>query len=166
MPHPATQNPEPQLQLDWKADHTQLLLGEHKTEKRQYTAEYAVCAFGGTQSIAKSISDPLYRKKCVQGLKALSPHGIDDMRLRLANSKGRKVVIIGGSHTAFSVAWALLNKVCGKDGKGLRQANFDIKKGDITIVHRSKIRLFYSSEVSLLASMAVKPLTLCRNITT
>ena len=58
-----------------EADCSQLVLGERRSEKRRYTAEYAVLALGGVQSIAKSISDASYRKKCVQGLTALAPQG-------------------------------------------------------------------------------------------
>jgi hypothetical protein len=50
------------------------------------------------------------------------------------------VVIIGGSHSATSSAWVLLNKL---------NASFD--DGDITILHRERLKLFYPSREAALA---------------
>eukprot|EP00658_Telonema_sp_P-2_P085121 TRINITY_DN9633_c0_g1_i4.p1 TRINITY_DN9633_c0_g1~~TRINITY_DN9633_c0_g1_i4.p1 ORF type:complete len:497 (+),score=117.54 TRINITY_DN9633_c0_g1_i4:260-1750(+) len=86
------------------------------------------------------------RRKTITGLHALTDTGISDMRTQLANLKSRRVLIIGGSHTAFSTAWALLNKVTTDLSKPEDKGQlWNWKKGEIMLVHRSKIRLYYNS---------------------
>lgn len=51
------------------------------------------------------------------------------------NERGRSIVIVGGSHSAFSVAGLLLGDF--PDGY--------LAEGDIAIMHRSRIKLYYDS---------------------
>jgi hypothetical protein len=115
------------------------LEGEDEIE---FIVDKLVLAMGGKQSyehvLSQKIGDRLslapYREKMLLTGHALTEAGIEEMRNRLEGSANKKVVIIGSSHSAFSSAWCLLNKV---------KADFNPK--DITIVHRSKLKLFYAT---------------------
>ena len=110
--------------------------------------ECVVLATGGMQRrelvlqerIANGISlSPDYDSKIMLSNVALMPAGVDDLRRRLLSTENRKVVIIGGSHSATSSAWTLLNK-----------SGLDFGEGDITILHREKLKLFYPSKEAAL----------------
>lgn len=119
-----------------------------ETVQMRFEAENVVMATGGVQSrlcilqacVAQSVPlAPDYEDKVVLSDVALTPAGVDDVRSRLLASVNRKVVIIGGSHSATSSAWTLLNK-----------SSIDFGTGDITILHRDKLKLFYASrEIAL-----------------
>ena len=75
----------------------------------------------------------------------------------LATKKAPKVVVIGGSHSTWSVAWVLLgNGIHWSDkeadgqkygDRGLFKRCADLlQKGSVTILHRSPICLYYPSE--------------------
>ena len=77
---------------------------------------------------------------------------------RLSDTKKPpKVVVIGGSHSTWSVAWVLLgNGIHWSDTKADEQKYGDkglfkryaelLQKGSVTIMHRSPICLYYPSE--------------------
>jgi hypothetical protein len=73
------------------------------------------------------------RDKIVPSGRLLTPEGVADAARLLAAAKRRKVVIIGGSHSAFSSVWVLLNR--------LPESAFEA--GDIAILHRRPQRVFY-----------------------
>jgi len=123
---------------------TRMPNGSFTMSRMRYTAEMVALALGGQQAIPLSF-DTALRRKTLLGLNGLSPEGVNDIRARLSSSRSHRVVIIGGAHTAFSVAWSLLHKVTGKDNLGVERSRWNFKKNEITIVHRSKVRLFYST---------------------
>jgi len=105
-------------------------------------AHNVVMAMGGQQGL--NLVDPPLRKRTMTGLEVLTIPGVNALRNKLRNAKSRRVLIVGGSHTAFSVVWACLNRVC-YDHDDPTKALWNWKRGDIMIVHRSKIRLYYNS---------------------
>jgi hypothetical protein len=121
--------------------------GKHESIKLE--AENVVLATGGVQSrrrvLQASVAGriplaPDYEDKVVLSDVALTPAGVDEVRSRLQASGHRTVVIIGGSHSATSSAWTLLNK-----------SGIVFGEGDITILHREKLKLFYPSRETALA---------------
>jgi hypothetical protein len=102
-----------------------------------------VTALGGRQDRDRALSADI-----VPGLRLADRHadrvlltdevltaaGPEAVRRLLDRGAGHRVVIIGGSHSAFSAAWVLLNEVGREFGPG-----------DITILHRRPPRLFYPS---------------------
>lgn len=101
-----------------------------------------VMAMGGQQGL--NLVDPPLRKRTVTGLTFLTEEGVKSLRHKLRNAKSRRVLIVGGSHTSFSVAWACLNRVC-YDADDPSKALWNWKRGDITMIHRSQIRVYYNS---------------------
>jgi len=101
-----------------------------------------VMAMGGQQGL--NLVDPPLRKRTVTGLTLLTEEGVKALRHKLRNAKTRRVLIVGGSHTSFSVAWACLNRVC-YDAEDPSKALWNWKRGDIMMIHRSKIRVYYNS---------------------
>lgn len=75
-----------------------------------------------------------HRAKTLLSDRALTPAGVAEMRRRLSTSGNRKAVILGSSHSAFSLAWVLLH-----------QTGLAFDDGDITILSRRKPKLFYAS---------------------
>jgi hypothetical protein len=67
------------------------------------------------------LSDPL-----------VSTGGVELLRARLPSS-GSRVAIVGGSHSALSVAWLLTHPASG------------LNVGSVTLLHRSRLRVFYPS---------------------
>jgi hypothetical protein len=107
-------------------------------------AECVVLATGGQQNRASVLGEriartiplsPDYDDKVVLSNMALQTEGVAWIRRRLMAHSNRKVVIIGGSHSATSSAWTLLNK-----------SGLPFGEGDITILHRDKLKLFYPSK--------------------
>lgn len=108
-------------------------------------ARAVVFGLGGHQDITARLSRELVpgvrladqaREKIVPSGQLLKPPGIAEATRILAAAKRPKVVIVGGSHSAFSAAWVLLNKFSG----------VAFAEGDITIVHRRPQRIFYGNE--------------------
>ncbi|TMW68771.1 hypothetical protein Poli38472_006239 [Pythium oligandrum] len=74
-------------------------------------AEHLVLAMGGKQSLPASMEHQIaYKDKLFLSDECLDEEGIARLRIHLLQSDGRKVCIVGGSHSSFSVAWLLLNK--------------------------------------------------------
>jgi hypothetical protein len=103
--------------------------------------EKLVLSVGGKQNHARTLTSPIlpglmagqYADKVMFTDLAQQPAGVQEIERRLRN--GKKVVIIGASHSAFSTAWTLLNKT-----------NVAFGEGDITLLHRDKLKLFYMSK--------------------
>ncbi|OQS00067.1 hypothetical protein THRCLA_21762 [Thraustotheca clavata] len=110
-----------------------------------FWAKNVVLAMGGTQQLPPPADlDPCYLSKTWTSDKVLCEPGRRELAAALSNAKDKKVCIIGGSHSSFSVAWVLLNKMHPKsktdDAKPIQ---FNAK--DITILHRGAIRCFYNT---------------------
>jgi hypothetical protein len=71
----------------------------------------------------------------------LSAHGVRDALLSLGARTDRQVVILGGSHSAFSAAWALTDLL----PPGMFSA------GSIRLLYRNRMRVFYRSAEEALA---------------
>ncbi|MEH2155529.1 hypothetical protein [Nostoc sp.] len=119
-------------------------LTDNLTIKQKFYSQNVVLALGGKQHLQNLNGDPKFQKlnlsnqvleKVLLSDFVLRQAGVNEMQKRLENSSSKKVLIIGGSHSAFAAAWSLLNKLTG--------VNFS--EGDITILHRSKIKLCYRS---------------------
>jgi hypothetical protein len=108
-------------------------------------ARSVVFGLGGQQDMAAHLAREILpgvrladaaREKIVPSGHLLKPPGVAEATRILAAAKRRKVVIIGGSHSAFSAAWVLLNTCAG----------VAFADGDIVIVHRRPQRVFYGTE--------------------
>ncbi|OWZ23758.1 hypothetical protein PHMEG_0001328 [Phytophthora megakarya] len=73
--------------------------------------EHLILAMGGTQELP-SLENPAYHSKLFSSDSCLREDGFAKLKEHLlAQPPGeRKVCIVGGSHSSFSVAWLLLNK--------------------------------------------------------
>jgi hypothetical protein len=105
-----------------------------------------VLAMGASQSAERTLQSNIipglnlagkYAHKTLLTSVVLGQYGPPEIERRLQN--GRKVVIIGASHSTTSSAWTLLNKV-----------NVEFGEGDITILHRQPFRIFYVSREAAL----------------
>jgi hypothetical protein len=109
-----------------------------------------VLALGGYQDFAQSallepcpgvslsLIDP---QKIMLSDHLLSANAVRDALLSLGTRPGRQVVILGGSHSAFSAAWALTNL--------LPHGTFSA--GSIRLLYRNRVRIFYPSAEEALA---------------
>jgi hypothetical protein len=103
-----------------------------------------VFAMGGRQefddmagrSLVQGLSLKNYRNKIMQTDHFFTREGVVSAQKRLRGAGKTKVVVIGGSHSALSAIWIFLNK--------MQDVNF--RKDDITLMHRSKLKLFYPSK--------------------
>ncbi|HZB92245.1 MAG TPA: hypothetical protein VE397_12430 [Stellaceae bacterium] len=110
-------------------------------------ARAALIALGGTQDPAS-----LQGREIAPGLRLgevagdklmpsdvlLTEAGIAAAEVRLAAAGEARVVIIGGSHSAFSAAWVLLNR--------LRRTRFGTN--GVVLLHRRPPRVFYPSRAA------------------
>jgi hypothetical protein len=104
-------------------------------------SRYVVSALGGYQDRERALTAPIapgvrladrYADRVLLTEQVLTADGPARLEKMLEAGGSRRVVIIGGSHSAFSSAWVLLHQVSGEFGAG-----------DITILHRRPPRLFY-----------------------
>jgi hypothetical protein len=119
--------------------HTTLIGADGKTF--EIVSQYVVTALGARQHLDRTLNAEIvpglnladnYAPKTLLTNHVLTDAGPVEIEKRLKESSNRKVVIIGASHSTFSSGWVLLNKT------GL---TFD--EGDITILHRQKLKIFY-----------------------
>jgi len=105
-----------------------------------------VMAMGASQSAERTLQADIipglnlaerYAHKTLLTGFVLGQDGAAEIERRL--EKGRKVVIIGASHSTTSSAWVLLNKT-----------KLEFGEGDITILHRNPFRIFYPSREAAL----------------
>ncbi|WP_328468173.1 hypothetical protein OHA21_51085 [Actinoplanes sp. NBC_00393] len=117
---------------------TTLASGDDIVELR---SRYVISALGGHQDAERALTDPIvpgvrladgYAERVVRTEQVLTAGGPDLLGDMLTAAGHHRVVIVGGSHSAFSAAWVLLNQVGGEFGPG-----------DITILHRRPPRIFY-----------------------
>ncbi|CAM9762520.1 unnamed protein product, partial [Ectocarpus fasciculatus] len=110
-------------------------------------AEVVVFANGGVQPITRALH-PVHSKKALSSDFVCTKQGVAVLLDMLSKSKpptggsatnkDRKIVIIGGSHSAFSAAWICLNK--------LDPQKVLFSSGSICLVHRSPVLVFYGSK--------------------
>jgi len=114
-------------------------------------AKTLVLALGGYQDFAQSCLKEFYPgvslrsfdpAKIILSDRLLAADGIRDALLALGSRAGRcRVVILGGSHSAFSAVWALTN---------LLPPNM-FSPASIQLLYRNRLRIFYpSAEEALL----------------
>eukprot|EP00598_Pedospumella_elongata_P005376 CAMPEP_0184983198 /NCGR_PEP_ID=MMETSP1098-20130426/12506_1 /TAXON_ID=89044 /ORGANISM="Spumella elongata, Strain CCAP 955/1" /LENGTH=1252 /DNA_ID=CAMNT_0027507003 /DNA_START=65 /DNA_END=3823 /DNA_ORIENTATION=- len=137
---------------------------------REIYAHKVVMATGGRQELPK-LPNPAHTKKLMSSDYICTQKGIDDLRSRLVKAgigankitPGR-VVIIGGSHSAFSAAWLCLNRINGETAAtGAAATNSENKaapvvsavpadevlqfgQSGICLVHKSSIKVFYCTK--------------------
>lgn len=112
-------------------------------------SETVIFAMGGSQSRARALSAELapgvtlmpYDDRVMLTNEALSTAGVAQIQARLAGRAAPRVLIVGGSHSALSSAWTMLNSVPG----------VAFGEGGITILHRERFKIFYPSREAALA---------------
>jgi hypothetical protein len=152
-------------------------------------AENLVCGMGGAQECPPdffSPTPPSFQNKLLLSDDALSKEGLEKIRKLLpADPRGEKVgdptgmvVVVGGSHSAFSVVWTLLNKL--KDSSAPPPppssssssssspppssstfphvpAPYPFPANSITLLHRSPISVFYNTPRAAQLDNAPRP---------
>jgi hypothetical protein len=93
-----------------------------------------VLATGGSQKLPR-LSPASRNAKLMTSDDVCTLAGIEQLKAKLENKDKKKIVIIGGSHSAFSAAWICLNK--------LTIFNSDFQ---IYIVHRTAVKVFYATK--------------------
>jgi hypothetical protein len=118
-------------------------IGADGASSERHEAHTAVVALGGEQSRADGASTVLGRlgtlgalagERLVLADEVLTLRGAHDAFLRLAAAARPEVVVVGGSHSAFSVAWLLTQRAPELLGAGA-----------VTILCRRPPRIFYRS---------------------
>ncbi len=120
---------------------------EHSSEA-ELRARTVIIALGGYQPLREFLQAELApgirlagknQDKLMLTDDLLTAAGLRRARTRLRTQKAdAPIVILGGSHSAFSAAWALLHG-------GTRQDRTSGIKQTIHLVHRSPVRVFYPS---------------------
>jgi hypothetical protein len=120
------------------------LFKDELTLQQEFCSKLVVLALGGKQVREKALNEKIVGDLSLTGQLSgkvllsdfvLTQDGVDKINSLLQNTLSKKIVIIGGSNSAFSAAWTLLNKV-----KGVQ-----FSEGDIKILHRSLVKLCYGS---------------------
>jgi hypothetical protein len=109
----------------------------NKTNFEIYS-RYVVLASGGKQSLPKLPS--IHPNKLYSSDFVCTTAGIQELVNRLKSYPRKRIVIIGGSHSAFSAAWICLNKFGWYKDSDQSAAS----SHSIYIVHRHEIKVFYS----------------------
>lgn len=99
------------------------------------TARTAIVALGGRQNWPEPplLFDLTLAECLIPSDRLLSRAGLDEAAAILASAGARRIVILGGSHSAYSAAWALLQ---------LPEAG-NLQPGQIAIVQRQAPPIFY-----------------------
>lgn len=86
---------------------------QHNGERIVLHTEHLALAMGGRQELP-SLDNPVLMAKMFTSETCLRADGFARLREHLLNASDKKVCIVGGSHSSFSVAWMLLNKFNSK----------------------------------------------------
>jgi len=137
--------------------------GKDSPETVTVYAHKVLLATGGHQELPR-LPNPAHTRKLITSDFALTHAGIESLRSRLLKSNGKdvrlnagRVVIVGGSHSAFSAAWVCLHKLnadstslLGGDDTRSSSSYDGIHFGHngICLVHKSDIKVFYSSKAN------------------
>jgi lysine/ornithine N-monooxygenase len=111
-----------------------------------------VLASGGRQELPRLHSSSLNKKVMTSDI-ICTQAGIDEIQKRLKKVQQKKIVIIGGSHSAFSAAWICLNKL-GWPKHAMSAGDFPNSPGpsatsqihSIYIIHRTPIKVYYATK--------------------
>ena len=101
-------------QVHLQADGSVALDVERDGETRTLGAPAAVLALGGRQSWRERLLAPGLRlaacslRHVMPSDRLLQTAGLDEADAILAAAEGRRILILGGSHSAYAAAWALL----------------------------------------------------------
>jgi hypothetical protein len=106
-------------------------------EPEPIVAQRVCFCTGGRQEIPIKTFAPHHASKVVSSDMFNSTQGLDEARRRLQGKTQPRVVVIGGSHSAFSAAWVCLNTIAPSFSAGFGPSS-------IYIVHRGYIRVFYA----------------------
>mmetsp|Transcript_12468 Transcript_12468/g.12882 ORF Transcript_12468/g.12882 Transcript_12468/m.12882 type:complete len:1070 (-) Transcript_12468:84-3293(-) len=125
-------------------------------------SRYVVLATGGKQTLPKSLPN-INSSKLLSSDYVCTDNGISELITRLKNYPRKRIVIIGGSHSAFSAAWICLNKLGWNSTSGSNGSSSNIgnntnesnlhstignsnnsSNNSIYIVHRHEIKVFYA----------------------
>lgn len=130
--------------IQLNSDNTWSVFIETKDKKfnKQLVTNTVILSTGGKQVINRVAKIKIlpnldlmeYNDKIILSGDLLSENKIKKLNDLLSDN--HNVVIIGGSHSAWSCAWYLLNNYYKKEA---------FNKGSIKILHRSPIKLFYPS---------------------
>ena len=116
---------------------------------RVLLARNVVLATGGHQPHDRLVNESVggrnllehYRAKLLQSDEVLDAGGLDLVAARLSGRAEPQVAVIGGSTSAASVAYALLNRLPG----------ISFGHSGVTLLHRRELRIFYLDAASALA---------------
>ncbi|KDO28401.1 hypothetical protein SPRG_06639, partial [Saprolegnia parasitica CBS 223.65] len=122
------------------SDVCKITITHHGVEETIF-ADHVVLAMGGTQELPPDL-DPAYVAKAWTSDAVLREPGRRALANALSTAKDKKVCIIGGSHSAFSVAWVLLNKM---QPKAKQELSITFGPKDLSLLHRGPIRCFYNT---------------------
>jgi FAD dependent oxidoreductase len=126
-----------------------VLIADQHGRRATIRAASAVVALGGrantswgTVEVAADLNLGRWREKVVSSHRLLTEGGAEEVARGLART-GRmpRAVILGGSHSAFSAAWILLERLPG--------VRFGL--GGVQILYRSEPRVMYPSRAEALA---------------
>ena len=123
-------------------------------------SRYVVLATGGKQTLPKGLPN-INPSKLLSSDYVCTDQGISELITRLKNYPRKRIVIIGGSHSAFSAAWICLNKLgwnsCSSSSGGGNSSSINdlnihstigssnnSSNNSIYIVHRHEIKVFYA----------------------
>ena len=136
--------------------------GKDSPETVTVYAHKVLLATGGHQELPR-LPNPAHSRKLITSDFALTHAGIESLRSRLLKSNGKdvrlnagRVVIVGGSHSAFSAAWVCLHKLNadstsllgGDDRSSSSYDGIHFGHNGICLVHKSDIKVFYSSKAN------------------
>ncbi len=127
--------------------------GTSSTTTHDVYAIHVVLATGGHQKLPK-FANPAYNAKTISSDVVCTEQGVKQLKDILtktcsayagAPNTGR-VAIIGGSHSAFSAAWMVLNRVEEFEKKHDDPTKIKIGPSGICILFRSAIKVFYATK--------------------
>lgn len=111
-------------------------------ESTRYYTRNVVLATGGKQ-LAPDLGGKDINKKVICSDDVCTLDGITQVKNKLLkgdnNVSKKRIVIVGGSHSAFSAAWMCLQKISLDEKEG------EFGQSSICILHRSPIRVFYGT---------------------
>ena len=150
---PCAAAPEAETELLWRVSWR-----DANGASLEYYAQNVSLATGGRQELPV-LPSAVHTAKLIASDRVCTAEGIEEVRRRMHHAPRRqqRIVIVGGSHSAFSAAWMCLNKL------GIHSNNNAVdaapaaagEAGDVSgnfgassicILHRSPIRVFYASK--------------------